>query len=283
MTGKRLSYAIALVPLLASGFYVFVYLYRWEWNRALVAGMIFIVAEIGLVAALILERLRGLEKKMEVRVEDDELLDRIERSSQESTRAFEWLKDGQDNLNVFVPVLMGAGLVISALAWLVERLAAVTARPVLERRLAARMAPISVPRGVLTMGATTVTAPPRKRLSTLGPPAVAIVLVLVTYAGIDLLGDLTQNRPDAMIGGRTEIVLNVETKNGMVSDREATRSLWAACSSTTSSDLSRIDNVGSSLLLTVRPELGKYSFRRLKGCLEDATLDGIRADVRGDT
>ena len=30
------------------GAYVFVYLYRWEWNRALFAGVLFVAAEVAL-------------------------------------------------------------------------------------------------------------------------------------------------------------------------------------------------------------------------------------------
>jgi hypothetical protein len=109
------------------------------------------------------------------------------------------------------------------------------------------------------------------------------VAVAAGFAGIDLLGDLTQNRPDAVVTGSTALVLDVDTKSNLVGEVEATRALWAACSTTMNSDLTNIAPRGGSLLLTVEPALGKYSFRRLKGCLEDATVDGIRADVGGNT
>jgi hypothetical protein len=56
-------------------------------------------------------------------------------------------------MGVFVPVLMGMGVVASALAWVIERLARATARPALERRLAARLAPLSWPDGGLVRAA----------------------------------------------------------------------------------------------------------------------------------
>jgi hypothetical protein len=43
--------ASALFVMLISAWYVFVYLYRWEWNRAIVAGIIFLAAEVGLLGA----------------------------------------------------------------------------------------------------------------------------------------------------------------------------------------------------------------------------------------
>ncbi len=46
---------------------------------------------------------------------------------------------------MFVPVLLGAGVVLSALAWVVERLARVTAGAALERGLAVRLAVLSLP------------------------------------------------------------------------------------------------------------------------------------------
>jgi hypothetical protein len=50
---------------------------------------------------------------------------------------------------VFVPVLMGAGVIMSGLAWVIERLARRTARPTLERGLAARLAPLTLEHGSL--------------------------------------------------------------------------------------------------------------------------------------
>jgi hypothetical protein len=284
LSPRRLSYAIGLVALLGAGFYVFVYLYRWEWNRALVAGMIFIAAEIALVSALLFERIKALEERIKRAEPSGDVLEQIKEATPEPSHPFAWLNAERDNLNVFVPVLMGAGIVISAVAWLVERVATFTAKPALERRLAARLAPVSVPAGVLTAGTQQIElAPSRGRLGLVARPLIVLVAIVGVSAGIDLLGDLTQNRPDAMVAGSTPIVLGVTAKSEMVSDIEAARTLWAACSTTMDSDLTRIASRGGSLLLTVEPALGKYSFRRLKGCLEDATLDGIRGDVRGNT
>src|SRR4029077_9867448 len=60
MTGRRIAYLAAIVTIAASGYYFFVYLTRWEWNRALTSGVILLAAEIGLVGALVLERIGRL-------------------------------------------------------------------------------------------------------------------------------------------------------------------------------------------------------------------------------
>ena len=60
MTGRRIAYLAAVVTIAASGYYFFVYLTRWEWNRALTSGVILLAAEIGLVGALVLDRIGRL-------------------------------------------------------------------------------------------------------------------------------------------------------------------------------------------------------------------------------
>ena len=47
MNARKIGLLGALATLVASGAYVFVYLYRWEWNRAQVSAAIFIAAEVG--------------------------------------------------------------------------------------------------------------------------------------------------------------------------------------------------------------------------------------------
>lgn len=149
MKTSRLPQLAAGVVLVASGVYIGVYLYRWEWNRALIAGMFFIIAEVGLGLALVLARLGRLEEKAGS-PRHEELLGRIRETAPPAHDHFEWLRDGGDKMGVFVPVLMGAGVVASALAWLVEKLARATARPALERGLASRLAPLAWPQDGLT-------------------------------------------------------------------------------------------------------------------------------------
>lgn len=150
------------VVLVASGAYVFIYLYRWEWNRALLAGLVFVAAEIGMAAAVVGDRMRRLEARIDSAMAgraapgprparrnpdpDPGVLHRIREVSSPSPGPFQWLKpERSTELGVFVPILLGAGVVASAVAWAVERLAARTARPALEHDLASRLGALAWP------------------------------------------------------------------------------------------------------------------------------------------
>ncbi|MGH8983172.1 MAG: hypothetical protein ACRDY6_04775 [Acidimicrobiia bacterium] len=152
MSARRIGWGIGLVTLAYSGAYVFVYLYRWEWNRALTAGLFFLAAEIGLVAAFLAERIRKLEHRIgDAPAAKDpaytQVRTRIAESAGPERDHFAWMRSSMQRTNVFIPVLMGAGVILSGIAWVVERLARVTARPALEDKLAARLLPITLPAG----------------------------------------------------------------------------------------------------------------------------------------
>lgn len=284
MKAKWLAYGMAAVALLGAGAYVFIYLYRWEWNRAIMAGVLFIGAEIALAAALILERMRSLERKLDAAAErrsGPSSLDAIQETAPPPRRHFAWLSD-QDKVGVFVPVLMGAGIVISGLAWAVERLASSTARPVLERRLALRLQPLALPAGGLTGQAPPAPAiAPRSLAAMFKSILVILSLAAVIFLAIDELGDLTQNRPDARVDGQTSIELSLSVRDSdLGSPASAANSLWMACRGTVSSELQDLTvTSGGTISLLLKPELGPYSMRRLNGCLEDGTIDGLSATL----
>ena len=149
MSGRSAPRVIGLLALLvvmaAAGWYVFVYLNRWEWNRAIVSGVIFIAAEVALLGALVLERLTRLTRRVDALARPDERVVSVLRSHRpEPLRPFAWLQ-GSSTTNVFVPVLLGAGVVLSGLAWIVDRIARVTAVPTMERGLASRLTRLQPP------------------------------------------------------------------------------------------------------------------------------------------
>jgi hypothetical protein len=146
----RIRTVLAFATLAGSGTYFFLYLYRWEWNRAIVSGVIFLAAELALIGWLLSDRIRGMQQRLDRPTEpDQQVLTRLRETAPDARVNFEWLRPN-DQLSVFVPVLMGAGVVLSALAWAVERLARVTARPVAERGLARRLDVLAIPtRGLL--------------------------------------------------------------------------------------------------------------------------------------
>lgn len=143
---RRAGAAAALATLVASGAYVFVYLYRWEWNRALVSGVIFIATEVGVMTWLLADRIRRLEHRIAREDADGERRRRdLLRSSAPPPRtSFAWLAR-PDRTSVFIPVLLGAGALMSGVAWVVERVARGTAGRVGEHGLAARLGAIDLP------------------------------------------------------------------------------------------------------------------------------------------
>jgi hypothetical protein len=151
---RRLGTALAALTLAGSGLYLFVYLYRWEWNRALMAGVFLLAAQMALSTTAILTRLKALEGAGAAeaprvppgsRHGRPQVLTRLQAAAPPRRDHFAWMQPGTDRMGVFVPILMGAGFVLSGLAWLVERVARRTAGPALERGLAARLSVFTLP------------------------------------------------------------------------------------------------------------------------------------------
>ena len=137
-----------------SGRWFFLYLHRWEWNRALVSGLMFLAAEVGLFGAIALEMLSRLRKEVRSataaataaassRQVRPDVLARIRESAPAPRNHFAWLSSGRNN--VFIPIILGAGVIASGLAWVVERIARMTTGKRLERDLAVRLGTFSLP------------------------------------------------------------------------------------------------------------------------------------------
>ena len=111
----------------------------------------------------------------------------------------------------------------------------------------------------------------------------AVLAVAALVAGIDVLADMTQDRPDPVLpGSRSEIVLDVASRDRQESDFLAAQGLWGACQGTVRQrlvDPGVVEVDGGRFRLETEPALGEHAWRRLQGCLEDATLDRIKARV----
>ena len=150
---RKLAALLGVITLGGSAWWMFLYLSRWEWHRAITAGIFVLASELGLVGGAIITRLGRLEERVDRiatagprqqgAAEDSRLLLRAHRPAGSSP--FAWLEPDPSRTSVFVPILMGTGFVLSGLAWIVERLARVTARPALERDLARRLVPLAPP------------------------------------------------------------------------------------------------------------------------------------------
>jgi hypothetical protein len=151
---KKIPVIILILTLLASGIYVFVYLKRWEWTRALFVGMVFIASEVALAAWVIMQRLQRIESRVvESRDDLSEALDqrvlaRLRQTRPEYDR-FAWLKDSMSRTNVFITMVVGGGVLLSGLAWIVDKVAARSVVPSGERALARDLGSIGLPSGHL--------------------------------------------------------------------------------------------------------------------------------------
>lgn len=150
---KIVAWLTGVGTLLASAVYMIVSLNRWEWNRALFFGLIVLIAEVALATALVLRKLGQL-----TRLGDPDVVEILRQARPLSPDRFAWLKRSQSQLNVFITFLVGGGVVLSALAWVVDRIAANTTTPTGEQRLALQILQISYPRGGLLVDDITALA-----------------------------------------------------------------------------------------------------------------------------
>jgi hypothetical protein len=221
---------LAGVVLVVSGAYLLIYLYRWEWNRAIISGLFFLSAEVALASAMILRRLRVLENRVAPPPEPSRaVFERLRSTPVERPNPFGWL-DQRGHTQVFVPVLLGAGAILSAVAYVVERVAEATAVPALDRHLA----------NGLICG--TPTTPQERdepsRTMTMTSTLLALVAIgLVGWLGIHALLDATQSRPDVTDRpARTTIDLSIAQRSAPdQSAAAAAEALWIACRSTVGS------------------------------------------------
>lgn len=133
---RKFGWLLGTVTLAFTGVYTIVYVYRWEWNRALFVGMMFVAVEVTAALALILRRLNQLEQRA-AKGPDPQVLARLRESAPERNH-FAWLERSMTETNVFITVLLGAGVLLSGVTWIIDRIATRTALPTLEQGLARR-------------------------------------------------------------------------------------------------------------------------------------------------
>jgi MFS family permease len=152
---KAIGWLAGIGTLLGGLVYMVVSLNRWEWNRALFFGLIVVIAEIGLATALVLRKLTDVQR---ARAVDPALLAVLRDGRPPTPDRFAWLKEASGRTNVFITFLVGGGVLLSALAWLIDRIASKTSTPRGEEQLAAELTRISYPRGGLLVDDVTVLA-----------------------------------------------------------------------------------------------------------------------------
>jgi hypothetical protein len=286
---RRLGTVLTLIVLVAAGAYLIVYLYRWEWNRALVAGVIFVAAEIAIVATSLLRRLRSLEARIDEQLRAvPQPIDRIRDAAPAPKKPFEWLDPTRTN--VFVPVLLGAGVILALVGHAVERLASATATPVREHDLVSRLSAIALPAGgLLAPGGHDGLAPmdvpdTTSRWRSMAPKVfVAIVCSFLLAATIEVIADETQDREDApILDGTARVELVVHNRFTQRSPIRTAEALYVACRHTIGTNVEATEFTRSgdaAVSFVIRPDIGEHAQRRFVGCLEDALFDRISASV----
>lgn len=140
---RKVAWLIGIAALAGCGGYVFVYLYRWEWNRALIMGIFLVATEIPVATALILRRMKA-DQSEPPPAPDPLVTTRIHAAAPRRDH-FAWLDPKAGRTNVFITMLVGGGVLVSGLAWGLDRLASRTGGRRLEADLASRLSPIAFP------------------------------------------------------------------------------------------------------------------------------------------
>jgi hypothetical protein len=295
---RYVSHVLGALSTLAAAVYLVVYLYRWEWQRAVICGVLLLAVESFSVCVILLGRMGRLERRLtdaDARVE--EVRRRLEHTRDVSAASpFRWLgadhHAGAGRTYVFVPILMVTGAALSGIAWLVQRIATATAGPGAEHRLAGRLAPLAAPpggaRGVVAQLEDRPAVPPARPLRALLTAVGAAVAVVGLVCGVCALADATETRDEARPNAAAStVVFSVQvygTSSGTAREMAA-RDLWESCRRSTSSvnpgaSLGRLsDNIYAGV---IRPALSDHDVMRLRGCLSDAVANRATAKVLGD-
>jgi hypothetical protein len=109
-----------------------------------------------------------------------------------------------------------------------------------------------------------------------------IVVAAITIVGILVLSDATKYEGGWGPRGETRIDFSVDTSPRYHHDLEdAAASLFYACVSTVGWEHTTAPRLvsGSTFRATISPTLPEDSRRRMRGCMEDGTVDKLRGHV----
>ncbi|TLS43345.1 hypothetical protein FE633_25645 [Streptomyces montanus] len=297
---KYISYLLGGGAAAAAAIYLFVYLHRWEWQRALTSGVLLLIVEVFLVATVLLSRLGRLERRLvEAEARAEEVQRRLQQSREAAPERFRWLDtrpfEGREDRNdtfVFVPVLMAAGALLSVVAFVIQKIASTTGRARAERMLAGRLTSLAAPpggtRGDVPGIEERPAVPPGRPGRVLFKATVGVVVTGLLGALTFAIADAVQTRPaPTPDSAASAVVFRVTLRNadtGPMRDGAA-RDLWETCrrSTAASREYTPLSSLGDGVYAgVVRPALPSHDMMRLRGCLRDTTANRARADVLGE-
>lgn len=143
---KKIAWFMLVAVTLTAGVYVFRHLVRWEWHRAMFAGMVMLAGELALVGAIVVRTIRRAAPQPRSNSSvDGRVLARLQETRPPSERVFAWLKPDDGQLHVFVSILLGGGVLVSAAAWVIDKMAKASGSGGLERGLAQRLRALQLP------------------------------------------------------------------------------------------------------------------------------------------
>ena len=242
-----------LVVLFASGAYVLIYLWRWEWERAQIAGIFFLASLLVLGTLLVLRRLTAIEQRLALRGSAGNGGPGIETSSAvRPDKPFDWLPNEQSTY-IFLPVLLGFGVALSIIAAVAERLVAFAVGTVNQSSRAQRS---------------------RRE----GLMALLLVGVLVASIGIIIVArEQLMTRSESTTPGTRTYLLEVEGRRTDTDIRTSVDTLATYCRDRAGVPDLFLDEVRlvdeEHAELVVSPLLGEFGAARFQGCLQDAVLD----------
>jgi hypothetical protein len=259
-----------------STLYVFVYLYRWEWHRAIVAGLFALGAGILLASTVILAALHRIERRLDAldarprpsaatssdatattnrHVAEPAI---VLREASPASRHFAWLAR-PDSMGVFVPILIGAGVLLSGIAYVIERVGAFVAR-----------------------GRHRSPHPLRRLFAIVASVAVSVVALI---AAVDVLRDATETRPEPWLGhGTTHLVVDVDATKHPRDTLDTAAMLWSSCRDRVNPTIGLVEvtPLGEKRVdLLLDQVVGPQAQRRLTGCIDDIGHDLVLARVVG--
>ncbi len=157
---KFIAWAVALITLVVAGVYTMVSLARWEWTRALFFAIVFVAAELMVVAAALFARLGRMEQQL-IEMERQPAASpplpsrstslHVLRATRGDHDRFAWLRPDPEDVasrtNVFITLMVGGGVILSGGAWLLDKLASRTVDPRREASLGRQLDEITYQRG----------------------------------------------------------------------------------------------------------------------------------------
>ncbi|MGP3982133.1 hypothetical protein [Streptomyces sp. KR80] len=298
---KWVAYIIGTLTTAGAAVYLAVYLYRWEWQRAVLAGVLLIVVEVFLACVVVIDRISRLEQRISASERrSDTVRQRLDQSAQLPDPTFRWL-DGDGRLPwsgssnstyVFIPVLLATGALLSALAWVVQRIATVVVRPAANRRLSGRLAPLAAPpQGIAGRPADLEDGPalggsPRRVWFT---ATVSLIVGTLLAGMVVALAGATQTRPQERPDeAATTFLLQLAVRDANPDqERRELRAqqLWESCRGATptplkNAPLSHVE--GNVYAGVVSPALTDHNKMRLRGCLVDVQIDRAHFTLVGE-